>query len=599
MLQGDPVTTWGSGGGQAGARQPVARWLLASVLTALIALLSGVAPAAAQQFVFTRYAQPSGLKNLGIEALLVARTGDLWVATDGGMYRYDGTSFTQYDKSRGIPADATLSLAESPSGRIFARVDAGLYSGDADHFEPVLTAEGPVLTDQYTMLIAPADDQVLYLKDHQITQIQRTGGPGSLWKARGLFGPATIAEHPELAAVEGVIRVDGGTLWFGCGLRVCRFDGQKLAVFGATQGVPGAQYGLLLQDRNGNIWARSLDHVVTLAHGANHFQSNDPPHVMLANRVRRMILTLDPMGHVVTRNSIGIARWDGTAWQEFGTQNGLPDQPITQALADSDGNFWLAVSGIGLYQWRGYDNLESWTKDQGLDPESVWNIIRDSHHRLILGTDLGCRTLDDKSHRVVPCPYPGLPEQESDASAVDPSGGFWMSYQTSQLWRVPPGGTRAQRVTTVPDHFDAAEIVFDRSGTGWIAALEYGLAKIDSTTLAVTRMPLPGNPRVDDVVQAADGSIWVGATTGLYRVEGDHFVRIATMVDGQQIGLQTVAAATDGSVWGSRICEKILRLTPPCTRCARMRAAGSGRTPVRAWGSTTDTSGAASRPTMD
>ena len=59
-------------------------------------------------------------------------------------------------------------------------MDAGLFSGDADRFEPLLTAEGPVLADQYTTLIAPADDQVLYLKDHQITQAQRTGGPGTL-----------------------------------------------------------------------------------------------------------------------------------------------------------------------------------------------------------------------------------------------------------------------------------------------------------------------------------------------------------------------------------------------------------------------------------
>jgi hypothetical protein len=38
-----------------------------------------------------------------------------------------------------------MAIAESPSGRIFARVDAGLFSGDADHFEPLLTASGPVI----------------------------------------------------------------------------------------------------------------------------------------------------------------------------------------------------------------------------------------------------------------------------------------------------------------------------------------------------------------------------------------------------------------------------------------------------------------------
>ena len=251
MLQGNPVTTWRSGGRQAGARHAVARCRVTALLGGLLALLCGVMPALAQQFVFTRYTQTNGLRNLGIEALLVDHAGDLWVATDGGMYRYDGTSFTPYDKSRGIPADAALALAESPTGRIFARVDAGLYSGDADHFEPLLTAEGPVLADQYKLIIATADDQVLYVKDGLLMQARRTGGPGSLWKPAVCLAPGRSWRTPRLPRSSGILQVEGGTLWFGCGLRLCRFDGRKLAVFGAAKGVPEAQYGALLLDRSG------------------------------------------------------------------------------------------------------------------------------------------------------------------------------------------------------------------------------------------------------------------------------------------------------------------------------------------------------------
>ena len=530
---------------------------------ALGSLLLRVAPASAQEFSFNRYTQVSGLRNLGVEQLLVDRKGDLWLATDGGLYRYDGTSFISYDKSRGIPADAAMAVAASPAGRIFTRIDAGLYSGDADQFAPLLSAEGPVIADEYTALVVPSDDRVLYVKDHQLMQAQRTGGPGSLWRTQSVFSAARIALHAELASVQGLINVGGGRLWFGCGLQLCNLEGQKLHVYGAAAGVPQAAYGALLQDGVGTIWARSPDHLVRLARNASQFDVIDPPHAVLASRLRRLTLALDPMGRVATRTSLGLAFWDGTVWREFGLENGLPDHPVTSALADPDGNFWLAVNGIGLYRWHGYDNVESWTRDQGLDPESVWNIVRDAQHRLILGTDLGCRMLDETRHRVVPCPYQGFPEQETNASAVDPSGGFWLSYQSAQLWRVAPGATRAERVTTVPDQFNAAAMLFDRAGTGWIAAWDYGVAKIDSRTLAVTRLALPGNPRVDDVTQAPDGTIWIGATNGLYRIAGDHFVKIPTAVDGQPIGIQTVAASRDGSLWGTRIGEKILHLSAP------------------------------------
>jgi diguanylate cyclase (GGDEF)-like protein len=560
MFEGDPVAPK-CGDCQAAVPWPsIARRLLLPLMLLLVTALVKVAPVTAQEFSFSRYTQMSGLRNLGIEHVLVDRNGDLWVATDGGIYRYDGTTFTPYDKSRGIPADAILALAASPTGRIFARVDAGLYSGDADHFEPLLSAEGPLIADQNTALVAPSDDRVLFLKGFQIMEAQRTGGRGSLWTSRALFSAARLAAHPELASIQGVIDA-AGQLWFGCDQRLCNLDGQKLSEYGVAEGVPEAQYGELLQDRNGGIWARSLDHLVYLERGAQRFRVLDPPNAVLVNRVRRLTLTLDPMGRVVTRTREGLARWDGHTWQEFGTLNGLPDHPVTSAVADADGNFWLGVTGIGLYRWHGYDNVESWTKNQGLDTETVWNIVRDHQHRLILGTDRGCRALDEKTQLVVPCPFKGLPDQETNASAVDPSGAFWLSYQTSQLWRVPPGATKAERVTTVPDRFDAASMLFDRSGTGWIAAWEYGLAKIDSRTLAVTRLQPPGNPRVDDVAQAADGTLWVGTTNGLYRLDHDQFIKIPTTVDGQQIGIQTVTADTDGSVWGTRIGEKILHLT--------------------------------------
>jgi hypothetical protein len=146
MFQGDPVIPPNRKNARStGGRRTVVRALAAVLSVVLVMMFAGVRPVGAQEFSFTPYAQLSGLRNLGIEQLLVDRNGDLWAATDGGLYRYDGTSFTLYDKARGIPADATMAMGVSPTGRIVARVDAGLYSGDADHFEPMLTAQGPAI----------------------------------------------------------------------------------------------------------------------------------------------------------------------------------------------------------------------------------------------------------------------------------------------------------------------------------------------------------------------------------------------------------------------------------------------------------------------
>src|SRR5580658_1754784 len=276
MLAGHSVTrpqvAMPSGGGGPRAARLFAA--LASVLLLAFAILS---PVSAQEFSFTRYTQPAGLRNLGIEQLLFDRNGDMWLATDGGVYRYDGISFVSYDKSRGIPAASTMAIAASPAGRIFTRVDAGLYSGNAQHFEPLRSAAGPLIADQYTMLVPTADDRVLYLKDHQLMQAQRSGAPGSLWITRPVFSAARSTAQPDLTQVQGVIAVDGAGLWFGCGLHLCKLAGTQLTVYGDAAGLPEAQYGSILQDRGGGIWARSRDHLVRLRSGAERFEVIDPP----------------------------------------------------------------------------------------------------------------------------------------------------------------------------------------------------------------------------------------------------------------------------------------------------------------------------------
>src|ERR1700722_16186944 len=304
MLAGHSVTrpqiAMPSGGGG-----PRAARLLAALGSVRLLACGSLSPVSAQEFSFTRYTQPAGLRNLGIEQLLFDRNGDMWLATDGGLYRYDGVSFVSYDKSRGIPADATMAIAASPAGRIFTRVDAGLYSGDADHFEPMRSAAGPLIADQYTMLVATADDRVLYLQDHQLMQAQSSGGPAALWTTRPVFSAARVAAQPDLTQVQGVIAVEGGGLWFGCGRHLCSLEGSNLTVYGAAAGVPEAQYGSILQDRSGAIWARSRDHRVSRKRGAERFEIIDPPHAPLANRLQHLTLTLDPMGHIVTRTAHG------------------------------------------------------------------------------------------------------------------------------------------------------------------------------------------------------------------------------------------------------------------------------------------------------
>ena len=87
------------------------------------------------------------------------------------------------------------------------------------------------------------------------------------------------------------------------------------------------------------------------------------------------MLTLDASGRLLTRTAPGVARWNGTRWQEFSTDNGLADSVIAKAQVDSEGSLWLAPLGWGIWRWRGYDNIEL------LDPRPGVHLPESLEHR--------------------------------------------------------------------------------------------------------------------------------------------------------------------------------------------------------------------------
>ena len=533
--------------------------LPATLCTMLVLSLAGMQRAQAQQFNLQLLSRNAGLHNPDIEQLAVDNRGDLWAATEGGLYRFDGASFTLYDKSRGLPRDSIGALAISPGGRVYVRTDEGLFVGDARRFEAIPTASGPVHSDLYTPLLAPSDRRLLYLRNAQLYQLDRTAT--GVWKEQPVFAAALLDAQPQLRTVYGLLSGTDGTLWFGCGEGICHLQQGKVEYFNAHQAVPAGSYTSLLLDPRGRLWARSATHLVMREPGARDFEVNDPPHALISNDVRLALLGLDPQQRVITRTHNGLGVLDGGQWREYGPDNGMPDHGITQSLVDHEGNFWLGVQGSGLYRWTGYGNFESWTAHQGLELNATWSILRDRQHRLILGTDVGCRLLDEAARQVQPCPWSGLPDEQTATSALDPQGNYWQSYQTPQLWMVPAGSNKARRITAVPPNFNAFSLVFDQPGRGVMNAWEAGVATIDTRTLGVTLQPPPGNPRVDELARAADGVLWLATSGGLYTLRDGQFTLIPTVFNGETITPDTVTITPDGDVWASRIGSPLIHVT--------------------------------------
>ena len=97
-----------------------------SWLRSILILLLLIPSALAQRYTFKHYGQDEGLSNLATECLFQDRAGYLWVGTQNGLFRYNGSVFTPFGSADGLPSSSVGSLAETPDGVLWVGTQGGL-----------------------------------------------------------------------------------------------------------------------------------------------------------------------------------------------------------------------------------------------------------------------------------------------------------------------------------------------------------------------------------------------------------------------------------------------------------------------------------------
>ena len=266
-------------------------------------LLAGVfiAPVKAQypaQYVATDWQTEQGLPQNSVNAILQDRQGYLWIATFGGLARFDGERFTVFD-SLNTPyfsGRQILSLYESRSGALWAGTVAG----------------------------------------------------GLIRMERGAAGVYTEREGLPSNFVNSIRGDTQGNIWVNTSGGVARFDGAKLHAYPAHRGHAVREF--YLQARDGGMWFRSGQEVLRFGPDGSVKSLNvHKPSVFLVNETRdgsvwivvrdqyRLMRYYQGVFSEVPLPPIERRRWVSSEYSAFS---------VTSAM-DSDGNL-LLLTPAGL-----------------------------------------------------------------------------------------------------------------------------------------------------------------------------------------------------------------------------------------------------------
>jgi len=524
-----------------------------------LALLSASAPA--QHLPLQSYGQAEGLGNLAVSALAQDAAGYLWLGTENGLYRFNGTGFRHYGLTEGMANNFVTALFSNRSAGVWAATYDGFFHVDGGRPVPVLFEGKPIAVAPGQVIAESADKRILLVTDGRLLAVApRANGID----VRTVFTREQLRATPELAKIVSIYPDADGSLLMGCRQALCRVGRGRVTVMNDKAGLPADAWAGIVRDTEGTLWVRSATHLLAMTAGAGRFEDRTPPGI--GKHMWRPLLHVDPDGRVLTNDDAGVVRWERGRWQPFGRQQGLSaGGDVSAILQDHQHGMWLGTMGRGLMHWLGYGNLENWSTSEGLPEDVVLSVQRDGHGILHVGTRSGhaWQVPGDRRFRVDAAP--AYAKQPWASMAVDSADRLWAgSYSGALLRRSPDGG----RPTLSARSALISQVLADR-GQIWMAT-QAGLRVLPETAPPGAQpqaAPVPASAgheahaTVSGGCAAPHGHLWFSRGADILHYDGSAWNVVSFETILRVSYIWGLACARDGTLLATTL-ESLWRLHP-------------------------------------
>ena len=505
-------------------------------LAAFLSILVCASASSAQRQLFHEYGSSDGLSNLNVKCLLQDHTGYLWVGTDNGLFRFDGSQFRSFGHADGLTNTEILSLAETSAGALWVGTNSGVAQALGEHFVPVdLGQEGA------TRAIGFDATGYAYL--------QQDGGI-----LRGVpNGKGSYSFRIQVAGPVSGLFVNGGDVLFGKDNGLWSLKGDNALPLPQAQGLPGDQWASIVEDNLGNRWIRSRTRLYELLRGQAHFidRSEGIPRAAEAH------LYADRHGSIYVSTASGMIVVSGNRKSSIDVRHGLPADPSGPMLIDREDLLWMATDGGGLVRRLGHGDWTAWKKEDGLLRNSVWAVERGRNGDLWVGTNGGLTILDAAGNVTHSWTNRnGLPGDRVLSLLSGPEGDYYAGTDSGAIGHFSADGALLHTYATESGYLAdrVSAMAIDHEGRLWaigIGGCFRTRAPLSQGQLVFERMEIPGiSPRsyFRDLLVDEHGLVWIASSRGLARFDGSHW-KTLTVQDGLESADLAVVAEAQGSIW--------------------------------------------------
>lgn len=469
-------------------------------------------------------------------SLAQTRDGYLWLGTEFGLVRFDGTRFISWHPPAGqrLPSDSVARLLEGSDGSLWvgtARGLARLQDGALELYPTLSGSVAALLEDRHGTVWAgtrsglAGTGELCAVRESEVECFGRDGlfgrfvsavyedRSGALWvaAATGLWqwgrgAPVQRLPIPSMSVINSIGEDDRGiVVSFNDGIRRL-VDGQLTWAAGGPLSLGRLKSTRAMLERNGALWMGTPDAgLIRLQDGrVSRFATEDGLSGVFVTDILE-----DREGNVWVATLGGLDRFRDLAVVTISSRDGLSTDTVVSVLSASDDSVWIGTVS-GLNQWRG-GRTTTW-----LAGESIQSLFEDRQGRLWVASSDRLRVFQDGHFRVVP----GAERGFIHAIAQDAGDDVWLADQERGLLRFKLGRLVQEIPTTFFEGRTVRSLAASSSGGLWVGFFEGGVDYVERDAVRIRYRAADGLSRgeVNHLHVDSEGALWAATQGGLSRI---------------------------------------------------------------------------------
>jgi ligand-binding sensor domain-containing protein len=432
------------------------------------------------------YALRDGLAHSIVNAMIPTSDGSLWLATYGGLSKFDGHEFHNLTKANGLLDNRLWCLTRDAQGGLWIGSGSGVSRFDGTQWRHFTTTNG-LAQGEINCALAEPD--------------------GTMWFGTG---------EPRL--------VESGN-------GLSRFDGHTWSTFTTTNGLPDNDVLAMYREPTGKIWIAT--HGGLAIYDGKEFKRLTTADGLVDNGVHA--IHRDAQGLFWFGTHGGISCYDGRGFTNYTRFNGLASREVFCIFQEPDGTFWFGGDrGVSRFDGKTFVN---YVEQDGLIGNTVTAIHRDADGTLWFCTNNGLSRFDPRSFNSFTI-RDGLYHPEVTTMFGTPEGDIWFykffnSRGDGMHWDLALGDGVSRCDGTNIFNYRIADgvvgnqlnvIYRDAETNLWFGGY-FGLSRFDpkeNRFSVVIEVP-PAASTASGILaihRDVDGTMWLGTHSGVLRFAG-------------------------------------------------------------------------------